>query len=82
MKCNFVINVIFWELLLYFFCCVANAVICCTQLLFSCSALLMEFFGSFDLKSFWFSDQAISGRGNQIVSWISESYFSQQDSLL
>lgn len=60
----------------------ANAVICCTQLLFSHSARLMEFLGSFDLKSFWFSDQAVSGRGNQIVSWISESYFAQQDSLL
>lgn len=60
----------------------ANAVICRTQPLFSCSAHLMEFFGSFDLKTFWFSDQDISGRGNQIVSWISESYFVQQDSLL
>jgi len=49
------------------FCRVANAVICCTQLLFSRSARLMEFFGSFDLKPFCFSDQLISGRGNQIV---------------
>lgn len=49
------------------FCRVANAVICCTQLLFSRSARLMEFFGSFDLKPFCFSDQHISGRGNQIV---------------
>lgn len=59
-----------------------NAVISRTQPLFSRSACLMEFFGSFDLKPFWFSDQDISGRWNQIVSWISESHFAQQDSLL